>query len=94
MGRKTRDEWLRDVYARQRNVVFPDTVQNEARFWRNIVEARGKLTWIQVLGIVLVVGLLAFYVALMGKWGLAIVVGAVILSLWLNRKEWQKRKRS
>ena len=22
--------------ARQRNIVFPDTVQNEARFWRNI----------------------------------------------------------
>src|ERR1700734_1524720 len=33
---KQREEWLRDVEARQRNVVFPDTVQNEARFWRNL----------------------------------------------------------
>ena len=31
-----RDEWLQDIEARQRNVVFPDTVQNEARFWRNL----------------------------------------------------------
>jgi hypothetical protein len=31
-----RDQWLQDVEARQRNVVFPETVQNEARFWRNI----------------------------------------------------------
>jgi hypothetical protein len=31
-----RDQWLQDIDARQRNVVFPDTVQNEARFWRNL----------------------------------------------------------
>jgi succinate-acetate transporter protein len=31
-----RDQWLRDIEARQRNVVFPDTVQNETRFWHNI----------------------------------------------------------
>jgi hypothetical protein len=36
MSRQGKDEWLRDVDARQRNVVFPDTVQNEARFWRNL----------------------------------------------------------
>jgi hypothetical protein len=33
-----RDQWLQDIEARQRNVVFPDTVQNEARFWRNLGE--------------------------------------------------------
>jgi len=31
-----RDQWLQDIEARQRNVVFPDTVHNEARFWRNL----------------------------------------------------------
>ena len=30
------DEWLQDAEARQRNVIFPDTVQNETRFWRNL----------------------------------------------------------
>jgi hypothetical protein len=34
--RKTQREWLEDTEARQRNVVFPDTVNNEARFWRNL----------------------------------------------------------
>jgi hypothetical protein len=38
---RKRDQWLQDVEARQRNVVFPDTVQNEARFWRNL----GKQPW-------------------------------------------------
>jgi len=32
---RERDQWVQDVEARQRNVVFPNTVQNEARFWRN-----------------------------------------------------------
>jgi hypothetical protein len=31
-----RDQWTRDVEARQRNVVFPNTVENETRFWRNL----------------------------------------------------------
>jgi hypothetical protein len=34
--RHKRDEWLRDVEARQRNIVFPNTVENETRFWRNL----------------------------------------------------------
>lgn len=36
INRKKRDQWLQDIEARQRNIVFPDTVQNEARFWGNI----------------------------------------------------------
>lgn len=31
-----RDRWLEDVRNRQRSIVFPETVQNEARFWRNL----------------------------------------------------------
>jgi hypothetical protein len=31
-----REEWLQDIEARQRNVVFPNTVENETRFWRNL----------------------------------------------------------
>ena len=30
-------DWERDVLNRQRNIVFPDTVLNEGRFYRNIV---------------------------------------------------------
>jgi hypothetical protein len=35
-NRHKRDQWLQDIEASQRNIVFPDTVQNEARFWRNL----------------------------------------------------------
>jgi hypothetical protein len=38
---RKRDQWLEDVEARQHNVAFPDTVQNETRFWRNL----GKQPW-------------------------------------------------
>jgi hypothetical protein len=30
-------KWERDIVNRQRNIVFPDTVLNEGRFYRNIV---------------------------------------------------------
>jgi len=30
------DQWLQDIDARQRNTVFPNTVENETRFWRNL----------------------------------------------------------
>ena len=61
--RQKPDEWFRDLDARQRNTVFPDTAANEARFWRNLMEGRQRLTGIQMAGI-LVMGLLA--VALVG----------------------------
>src|SRR5580700_5979236 len=31
-----REQWLQDIEARQRNIVFPNTVENETRFWRNL----------------------------------------------------------
>ncbi len=40
--RRRRDEWLQDLQDRQRNVVFPATVQNEARFWRNLQNSPWK----------------------------------------------------
>ena len=33
---RSRKEWLKDVNERQRNLVFPDTLRNEMRFWRNL----------------------------------------------------------
>ena len=36
MNKPSSNEWMRDVELSQRNVVFPDTVANEARFWRNL----------------------------------------------------------
>jgi hypothetical protein len=45
--RVKREEWLQDIEARQRNVVFPDTVNNEARFWRNIIEGKKKLSTVR-----------------------------------------------
>jgi hypothetical protein len=75
-----RDEWLQDIAARQHNIVFPDTVQNEARFWRNL----GKQPWttltkigLLVLGI-FVFSLLATFLLVIfqeGKtWGLVLVI--------------------
>jgi len=56
--RKKQREWLQDIEARQRNIVFPDTANNEARFWRNIMEGRQHLSIVQKVGVGLF-GLLA-----------------------------------
>jgi len=54
MKRAERDDWRRDLDARQRNVEFPDTAANEARFWRNIISGKEKLRPSQVAGIALI----------------------------------------
>jgi hypothetical protein len=43
-----------DVSARQRNVVFPDTVQNEGRLWRNLASGKQRFTIVQAIGIALI----------------------------------------
>lgn len=53
MNRRSKDEWLRDLQARQRNVVFPDTVQNEGRFWRNLWSGKQPLSLAQFIGLLL-----------------------------------------
>jgi hypothetical protein len=50
---KGQEDWEQDISARQRNIVFPDTVQNEGRFWRNLATGKQKLTIVQVIGIAL-----------------------------------------
>jgi hypothetical protein len=86
MGKQhQRDKWLHDIDARQRSVVFPDTVQNEARFWRNI----GTQPWTPTTKIGL--GLLALFVGGLGTFivvatiqgGDFWVVALVMLFLWL-----------
>jgi hypothetical protein len=52
--RKEREEWEQDVNAQQRNVVFPDTVRNEGRLWRNLKTGKQKLTIVQGIGIALI----------------------------------------
>lgn len=58
VSHRGKDDWLCDVHERQRNVVFPDTVQNEARFWRNIVSRKAPLTTAGKVGL----AILAFFV--------------------------------
>jgi hypothetical protein len=43
---KQREQWTQDVSNRQRSVVFPQTLANEVRFWRNIGGSKPTaLTW-------------------------------------------------
>ena len=86
VNHRSKDEWLRDVDARQRNVVFPDTVQNEGRFWRNL--GKEPLTPVAKAGLVVlgifVFGNLAFILTLIlrdenGKRLLVVLVLGVVL---------------
>jgi hypothetical protein len=48
----TLKDWERDVINRQRNIVFPDTVLNEARFYRHIASGQAIYHPILKLGVV------------------------------------------
>jgi hypothetical protein len=47
-------KWERDVLNRQRNIVFPDTVLNEGRFYRNIVYGRAVFSLGQKISLLVV----------------------------------------
>jgi len=80
------EAWERDIPARQRNVVFPDTVQNEARFWRNL----GNQPWTPTTRIGLAI-LSVFIFGLLGRLviaafqegvGFALRTVLVVLAIW------------
>jgi hypothetical protein len=54
-----REDLQSDLEQRQRNIVFPDTAENEARFWRNILSNRRKLSPVQIIGIGLIYAAMA-----------------------------------
>lgn len=62
-----RERWLEDIEARQRNIVFPDTVQNEGRLWRNlgspVFNATAKVG-LALIGL-FVYGSIAFFLAIL-----------------------------
>lgn len=51
---KDQEQWMRDIELRQRNIVFPDTANNSARFWRNVIEGHQDLNMVQKIGIFLI----------------------------------------
>jgi hypothetical protein len=67
-------EWERDIRNRQRNIVFPDTVLNEARFFRNVVSGRAVWNPIQRIGVLLITAPFIFT----GCMGIAYSVGAFL----------------
>jgi hypothetical protein len=48
-ARNHRDAWMREMEARQRNIVFPDTVRNAGGFWRGLRD--GQLNRAQWTGL-------------------------------------------
>jgi hypothetical protein len=66
-------EWERDIINRQRNTVFPDTVLNEGRFYRNVVSS-SRPTLAHRIGIFLISAVLI----LGGCISLALAISALI----------------
>ena len=54
-------DWERDVINRQRNIVFPDTVLNQGRYYRNLVSEKAVFSLGQKLSVLALIGI---YVAL------------------------------
>jgi len=63
-------KWERDILNRQRNIVFPDTVLNEGRFYRNIVYGKAVFSRGQKVSLLIV----ALYFLVIFSAGLAGVI--------------------
>lgn len=48
---RDQEQWMRDIELRQRNIVFPDTANNQARLWRNVIDGHQGLTTVQWIGL-------------------------------------------
>ena len=70
MRDRKREAWEHDLEARQRNIVFPDTVANEARFWRNLISGKQGMTGAKVV-----------YLAIFCLTAVGTVVGLVVSQL-------------
>jgi len=46
---RNQDRWLKDIEARQRNIVFPDTTRNSSRFWQNLGTIPSATSWTGLL---------------------------------------------
>ncbi|HLK54441.1 MAG TPA: hypothetical protein VKU42_13365 [Candidatus Angelobacter sp.] len=55
----SQQKWERDILNRQRNIVFPDTVLNEGRFYRNIASGKAVFSTGQKVSLMLIA---AFFV--------------------------------
>jgi hypothetical protein len=53
MNKRSTNEFQRDIEMRQRNIVFPDTLRNEARGWRGLLTSKEPLSVVQVVGMLM-----------------------------------------
>src|SRR5580693_2992002 len=83
-NRLNRERWLHDVDARQRSVVFPDTVQNEGRFWRNLGSQGWKASTKVALLLfgVIVFGRLTIFLIAIFQHGVNWPLALVVLAAW------------
>src|SRR5260370_3893839 len=99
--RKQREHWLRDVQDRQRNVGFSETLANETRLWRNILNGNvTTLTWVglAIFGL-FVFSFIGFFLSILIQAG-AVWVGALAtllvfgpifgLIVWATRRNLRK----
>jgi hypothetical protein len=80
--RKQREQWLQDIQDRQRNIVFPQTLANETRLWRNLGTRKPTaLTWagLAVLGL-FVLGFAGYFLVILIQAG-ALLAGALVMLL-------------
>lgn len=82
--RKQRDQWLQDARDRQNNIVFPQTLANETRLWRNLrTRPPTALTWagLAILA-VFVFGGMGYFLIILIQAGMLWAGAAVMLLIF------------
>ena len=75
-------DWERDIINRQRNIVFPDTMLNEGRFYRNIASGRAVFS----VGQKMCLAILVLYVTIISSFGLAEAIATTMAQRDLEGK--------
>lgn len=71
-----KQDWEQDIRNRQRNIVFPDTVLNEGRFYRNIFSRDAEFTSGQRISLVF----FGLFIMFFGSFALASAIAGLLAS--------------
>jgi len=82
-------KWERDILNRQRNIVFPDTVLNEGRFYRNIASGKAVFSTGQKVSLAIVFAYFAllysiFLASIIGEYRAEHNTGLLLWEIWAS----------
>lgn len=87
---RSREDWHEDLASRQRNIVFPDTLRNEAAGWRRLIESGKPLKLVQIIafGLMFAVAAWVIWDIMKDKMAASAGAGSLVERFWTAFADW------